>query len=74
MATNRESGGMTPQMMRASGIDPMETNGYLEGEEEDVMEQKLVEIQEQSLGPLKEDLAEWLSRHLGKAPHGRSSV
>ncbi|XP_060080037.1 growth arrest-specific protein 2-like isoform X4 [Ylistrum balloti] len=66
MAANRESGGMTPQMMRASGLNPMEWNGYDEGEvEEDVMEQKLAEIQEQSLGPLKEDLAEWLGKHLG---------
>ncbi|XP_060080006.1 growth arrest-specific protein 2-like isoform X1 [Ylistrum balloti] len=65
MAANRESGGMTPQMMRASGLNPMEWNGYDEGEvEEDVMEQKLAEIQEQSLGPLKEDLAEWLGKHL----------
>ncbi|XP_069104898.1 growth arrest-specific protein 2-like isoform X10 [Argopecten irradians] len=66
MAATRESGGMTPQMMRASGLVPMESNGFDDGEvEEDVMEQKLAEIQEQSLGPLKEDLAEWLGKHLG---------
>ncbi|XP_033739588.1 growth arrest-specific protein 2-like isoform X2 [Pecten maximus] len=66
MAANRESGGMTPQMMKASGLIPMDSNGYDDGEaEEDVMEQKLAEIQEQSLGPLKEDLAEWLGKHLG---------
>ncbi|XP_021356505.1 growth arrest-specific protein 2-like isoform X2 [Mizuhopecten yessoensis] len=66
MAANRESGGMTPKMMKASGLASMDSNGFEEIEvEEDVMEQKLAEIQEQSLGPLKEDLAEWLGKHLG---------
>ena len=34
--------------------------------EDDETHKKSLELQEQSLGPLKEDLAEWIAKTLGK--------
>ena len=35
------------------------------GKEDDLTHKKSLELQEQSLGPLKEDLAEWIAKTLG---------
>ena len=36
------------------------------GKEDDQTHKKSLELQEQSLGPLKEDLADWIAKTLGK--------
>ena len=36
--------------------------------EDDETHKKSLELQEQSLGPLKEDLAGWIAKTLGKVP------
>ena len=38
------------------------------GREDDETHKKSLELQEQSLGPLKEDLADWIAKTLGKVP------
>ena len=47
----------------------VEMNGVAgEGEEnaDDATHKKSLELQEQSMGPLKEDLADWIAKTLGK--------
>ena len=36
------------------------------GKDDDETHKKSIELQEQSLGPLKEDLADWIAKTLGK--------
>ncbi|XP_078334288.1 growth arrest-specific protein 2-like isoform X2 [Crassostrea virginica] len=62
MTTVREAGLSRPE----AGLDPrMTANGAPKEEEECHVSQKLAVLQEESLKPIKEDLAEWIARTLG---------
>ncbi|XP_061168322.1 growth arrest-specific protein 2-like isoform X1 [Saccostrea echinata] len=62
MTTVREAGLSRPE----AGLDPrLTTNGAPKEEEECHVSQKLAVLQEESLKPIKEDLAEWIARTLG---------
>lgn len=65
MTTMREAGLSRPE----AGLDPRLTaNGAPKApkeEEECHVSQKLAVLQEESLKPIKEDLAEWIARTLG---------
>ncbi|XP_048769349.1 growth arrest-specific protein 2-like isoform X2 [Ostrea edulis] len=62
MTTVREAGLSRPE----AGLDPrLTSNGATKEVEECHVSQKLAVLQEESLKPIKEDLAEWIARTLG---------
>lgn len=71
MTTMREAGLSRPE----AGLDPRLTaNGAPKApkeEEECHVSQKLAVLQEESLKPIKEDLAEWIARTLGNQGGGQ---
>lgn len=63
MTTVREAGLSRPE----AGLDPrLTSNGATKEVEECHVSQKLAVLQEESLKPIKEDLAEWIARTLGQ--------
>ncbi|KAK3098942.1 hypothetical protein FSP39_024524 [Pinctada imbricata] len=65
MSKKRESG-LPPSYTAEAGLVPNISNGMPKDEDECQVSQKLAVLQEESLKPIKEDLAEWIAKTLGK--------
>ena len=73
MASNREAG-LRPSQPPEAGLVPKAMNGMPKDEDECQVSQKLAVLQEESLKPIKEDLAEWIAKTLGKGLVDRKDV